>query len=261
MARSSRPHRIDERRAYELIRECLRFGDDAHAWQTHLVHQLCRLTGACVGIALAMSRPNPSRLQLRHGVAAGSWSSHTAQRQWLERLQDIDVPTHPCLQRFFAHPQPALTCTRQELLDNAVWKRHRFRAEMLLPYGLDEGLISRRPIPAHRGGYLISLLASVGDKPFPSHVGAFVDYVHELLAPHLGRELWLSTQPNLSKLSPRLRQTLERLLAGESERQAARALGISPATLREYVTSLYRHFGVTSRSELLAHFLRRRPSS
>jgi DNA-binding NarL/FixJ family response regulator len=53
-------------------------------------------------------------------------------------------------------------------------------------------------------------------------------------------------------LPPRLRRTLERLLLGESEKQVARALGISQHTVHEYVCGLYRHFSVNSRAELLA---------
>ena len=56
-------------------------------------------------------------------------------------------------------------------------------------------------------------------------------------------------------LSPRLRQTLERLLAGDSEKQIARHLGLSPHTVHVYVKALYRGFGVSSRGELLARFV------
>jgi DNA-binding NarL/FixJ family response regulator len=45
---------------------------------------------------------------------------------------------------------------------------------------------------------------------------------------------------------------LSRLLAGESEKEAARRLGLSRATVHEYVTDLYAHFGVHTRAELLA---------
>src|SRR5262249_17231606 len=58
-------------------------------------------------------------------------------------------------------------------------------------------------------------------------------------------------------LSPRLRQTLTALLEGDSEKQTARRLRLSVNTVHEYVTALYRHFGVASRAELLAPFLRR----
>lgn len=59
-----------------------------------------------------------------------------------------------------------------------------------------------------------------------------------------------------SALSPRLRQTLERLLAGETERQVSRKMNISVHTVHDYVKMLYTHFGVSSRSELVARCMR-----
>ena len=59
------------------------------------------------------------------------------------------------------------------------------------------------------------------------------------------------------RLSPRLRQTLACLVEGNSEKQVAAQLGVSPTTVHQYVTALYRHFGVRSRGELLAHVLKR----
>jgi len=58
-------------------------------------------------------------------------------------------------------------------------------------------------------------------------------------------------------MAPRLRQTLELLLAGDSEKQIARKLAISPHTVHAYVKSLYRKFNVSSRGELLARWVRR----
>jgi len=59
-------------------------------------------------------------------------------------------------------------------------------------------------------------------------------------------------------LSRRLRQTLDSLLVGANEKEVAARLGVSPATVHQYVTSLYRRFGVRSRPQLLAHVLRLR---
>ena len=58
-------------------------------------------------------------------------------------------------------------------------------------------------------------------------------------------------------LSPRMRQTLERLLAGDSEKEIAARLNLSPHTVHVYVKTLYRRFGVCSRGELFARFIRR----
>ena len=58
-------------------------------------------------------------------------------------------------------------------------------------------------------------------------------------------------------LSPRMRQTLERLLAGDSEKEIAARLGLSRHTVHVYVKSLYRRFDVCSRGELFARFIDR----
>ena len=60
----------------------------------------------------------------------------------------------------------------------------------------------------------------------------------------------------LIRLSPRMRQTLERLLTGDQEKQVARHLGLSRNTVHVYVKAIYRQFGVNSRAELMSHFLR-----
>ena len=56
-------------------------------------------------------------------------------------------------------------------------------------------------------------------------------------------------------LSPRMRQTLNCLLAGDSEKQAAAKLGVSQHTVHVYVKHLYRKFDFNSRGELLSKWV------
>lgn len=53
-----------------------------------------------------------------------------------------------------------------------------------------------------------------------------------------------------------MRQTLTHLLRGDSEKQVAAKLGVSQHTVHVYVKSLYRHFGVSSRGELMARYIK-----
>jgi DNA-binding CsgD family transcriptional regulator len=64
-----------------------------------------------------------------------------------------------------------------------------------------------------------------------------------------------TSDTSLTALAPRLQQTLVRLLAGDSEKQIAHKLNLSRNTVHTYVKSLYRHFDVNSRGELLARFV------
>jgi DNA-binding NarL/FixJ family response regulator len=68
-------------------------------------------------------------------------------------------------------------------------------------------------------------------------------------------------EPSPEKLSPRLRQTLACLLEGDTEKQVAARLSLSHATTHQYVTALYRYFGMRSRAQLLVHVLRRKARS
>jgi DNA-binding CsgD family transcriptional regulator len=55
-----------------------------------------------------------------------------------------------------------------------------------------------------------------------------------------------------------VRQVLRALLEGDGDKQIARRLGLTRYTVNQYVKSLFRHFGVQSRAELLARWVRRR---
>lgn len=57
------------------------------------------------------------------------------------------------------------------------------------------------------------------------------------------------------KLSPRAREILARLLKGDSEKQIALRLHISPHTVHTYVKRIHKSFNVNSRGELLARFV------
>src|SRR5688572_18495875 len=55
-----------------------------------------------------------------------------------------------------------------------------------------------------------------------------------------------------ARVPPRHARVLRHLLAGESEKEIARKLALSPHTVHEYVKEIYRRLGVGSRAELVA---------
>jgi DNA-binding CsgD family transcriptional regulator len=58
-----------------------------------------------------------------------------------------------------------------------------------------------------------------------------------------------------------MEQTLRSLLGGDSEKQVAAKLGLSQHTVHVYVKALYRKYGVSSRGELLAMWVKRQEVS
>jgi DNA-binding CsgD family transcriptional regulator len=128
---------------------------------------------------------------------------------------------------------------------------------MMRPYDMGHGLLSRHAPPGRDWRHVLVLNRLLGDPPFGRRERRLVHLFQLEIVPLLGLALATSEEPGPAGLSPRLRQTLESLLDGDSEKQAAARLGLSVNTVHEYVTSLYRRFGVSSRAELLTHFLRR----
>jgi DNA-binding NarL/FixJ family response regulator len=122
---------------------------------------------------------------------------------------------------------------------------------------MDEAILARVTVPVAGVVYTTTLTRPVGRRAYTPRDGRLVERLHAVLAPLLGRELLVTTQPNLHGLSPRLRELLERLLVGDSEKEVALWLGLSAGTVHQYVKQVYRHFGVSSRAELMAYFLRR----
>jgi DNA-binding NarL/FixJ family response regulator len=66
--------------------------------------------------------------------------------------------------------------------------------------------------------------------------------------------------PMMSLLTRRMRQILELLVQGKSEKEVASDLGVSPHTVHIHVTRMYSRLGVNSRAELLARFYRQGPA-
>jgi DNA-binding NarL/FixJ family response regulator len=100
-------------------------------------------------------------------------------------------------------------------------------------------------------------VVAIGGRDFSHREVRLLEFFHGELRPLIGRQLVSASEPSPENLSRRLRQTLACLAEGDGEKQVAARLGISPTTVHQYVTVLYRRFGVQSRSQLLAHVLPR----
>jgi DNA-binding CsgD family transcriptional regulator len=173
---------------------------------------------------------------------------------FLESAADTSAPV-------LDHPQIVALCRegrhftrrRHELIPDAEWRTSRHYQLYRQPMGLDEYLYSIRPMSE-------GLLSGIG---FHRNTGrpAFDDR-HALLAHTIfsaADALHLMDLPDqrlsdVLDLPPRVRSTFGLLVEGLPRKKIARHLGVSPNTVAEYASRVYRHFGVAGQRELMLRF-------
>ena len=113
-----------------------------------------------------------------------------------------------------------------------------------------------------RLGVVITSRSEEGTAPRDQLTGELRHSALESRAAHTLRTLpALSLLPHGSELSARQSEIVAHLMEGESASDIARLMYLSPSTVRNHLTSIYRKFGVHSQAELLAALLREATST
>jgi DNA-binding CsgD family transcriptional regulator len=172
-------------------------------------------------------------------------------------LRDLRPRDKPIFEALRHVPGRLVTRVRRQLISDAAWYRSVTWNEYRRPMRLDDQLSSVYRVSDTGAISVIALHRARDERPFSPHEHRLLDFFHGELGPLIGRALVSAREPGPDTLSPRLRQTLACLLEGDTEKQVAGRLGLSPMTIHQYVTALYRQFGVGSRAQLLAHAIKR----
>lgn len=246
----------DVRAAYRLIGECRDLGSDPALWQTRLFEGLFRLFGeaAASGGEGRLVGPHGAIVPLSHFTSGFDTKDL---RTYHSYMSEGGPAVDPFIRAFPRVRDRAVTYTRRQIVADRVYNRSPVFDRYFQPGNVGPRLASIFPTP---GGGAISLLhlhrpPQVPD--FSARERALLEFFHGEIGPLVGRALTSAAEPTPESLSPRLRQTLACLVQGDTEKQVAARLGLSRATLHDYVTALYRRFGVNSRAQLLAHVLKR----
>ena len=264
MGKSFRLRADDVEPVYRLVDECRELWADADAWQRHLVRGACRLTGTAVGqYNEQYISADLQSTRIHDETFDGEWRDEAARACMIRMYEDHAnrATFFPRVMRLAGRAMDGLEATalRRDIRPDQEWYRSFLFNEYRRPAHFDDAIIS---FAFNRPRGVVIMLATNHDvsDPAPTPRGAAVlSLLTRRIAPLVGVSLATRAQPGAHGLSPRLRQTLERLLAGDSEKQAALGLGLHPTTVHEYVGELYRRFRVDSRSELMAYFISRRP--
>ena len=127
--------------------------------------------------------------------------------------------------------------------------RRRWTDPLRRECNVDDTIHSRCRLPQPGWAQFMSVMRPWGGERFAVRDRFLVNLLHR----EMGR-LWAQTDAGpLSKLPPRLRQTLDLIFSGYSEKDMATTLNLSTHTIHDFSRRLYRHFSVKSRTELLAN--------
>ena len=258
MSRSERVRFRDVRDVYRLIGECQDVGADPVEWLRTALLGVCRLIDAPLAMGGEGRWVGPGRrFEYISGPMAVGPFDPKGLRYFAEHaranLTDHDPIWGP-LSRVRA---PLFTRTREQLLEDRVWYRCPLCATVREALGFDNAVFSGYGMAEPEKLNSISVARTPGGRPFSARERRLLHIFHHELGPRIGSRLARGRKDHAKPLSPRLRQTLDRLLEGDGEKQVARQLGLSLPTVHQYITELYRRYGVSSRAELMAKWVRR----
>jgi DNA-binding CsgD family transcriptional regulator len=262
MSESGSLRSCDVRAILQLVGECRELGDDGVVWRAHLIETLGHLVDADLGSAGEMQgcRSLAVRdLGVIHWVRGGLINPALIDAAMIEFRRDpACAPT--ILEYLRRNPlEGGLCLMRKELLDDRAWYASRDYQLIQQSCGLDHILWCFRPISEaetdENSGIILTRAA--GKRNFSARDRLLVREVHAVLAPLIGGPLRRFRDPSPRDLAPRARQVLACLLEGDGDKQVASRLALSVHTVNQYTKHIFRHFGVQSRAELLALWLRR----
>lgn len=145
------------------------------------------------------------------------------------------------------------TRRRHELVPDEQWYDAPSYKLYRKPMGLNEFLYSIRPLP----GEMISGVGfhrKDGRPAFTEEHSRFVHLIFSATDALHTMDMPDTDGSDVMDLPPRVRTTFGLLIEGFSRKQIAEHLGVSPNTVAEYSSRVYKHFRVRGQRELMVRF-------
>ena len=256
MSKSGHLRLADVRAALRLVGECRDLGYDPALWGRHLHEVLSRLTGSQIGIGGEFRAPG--RGAAGELVALADSGLGAEERVAIaDFLRARGFRGHPVGVVFDGWVSRVAVRARRQLVPDRDWYGSLCYEVFHRPVVRDHCLISPHRLPDGSLN-MLTLHRTTGDRDFSPRERRLLLLTHDEIGRLMGPVLVRADDAySPTRLPPRVREALDCLLDGDSEKQAAARMGLSRETVHQYVKALYRHYRVASRAELLARVLRR----
>jgi DNA-binding CsgD family transcriptional regulator len=164
------------------------------------------------------------------------------------------TPSDPVFEVLSAVQGRVITFARREAVADEDWYRSPHYQQIRQPLGLGPSLYIKIVARSIERETLVMLFRRHGEPAFTERDAYLTDLCLSEMAWPFTLEMSY-TDPRVESLQPRLKKVMKLLLEGDSEKQVAYKLKLSPHTVHEYVKDLYAQLEVSSRGELLAHYV------
>lgn len=213
----------------------------------HLVDGLLGLLGCAVGGVVYDVCYGPG---LKGGIAEATLSGFDGDiievfSAHHTRGSDFNPFHRAVMHRLADHHEELLTSTNGDIVPGAAWDGSAWLNDYARPARVDHFVGSVRKI-GERSCIGCGFMREAGDQPFTDEDREVLHLVH------LGVGRFFEGPSPRALLTARMRDTLDVLLLGASDKEIAAQLGISPHTVRQYVKAILRAYGASSRGQLIA---------
>ena len=164
------------------------------------------------------------------------------------------TPRDPVMEVLHAIPGRVITLGRRDAIADADWYKGEHYKKLRKPLALGPTMYVKIVAPSIERETIVMLCREEGAEPFTERDAYLIDLCLSEMAWPFTPDMTF-TDPTIENLQPRLKKVMKLLLEGDSEKQVAFKLGLSPHTVHEYVKNLYAELGVSSRGELLAQYV------
>ncbi len=247
----------DARRALRMSNRLHALPADRVARTRSFVEALCELLDADVAICAQLVEFCPEVPVPAHVWGIDHGFKEEERGAFFASLRDVKATMHPVIDACRRYNDRPTVFRREDLIADGAWYASDFFVKYSTPAGVDHNLSVVYPLAAANSVIGTGVMRRHGRARFSDReqglayaLNAELGWFYESIAAPLERP-----GAAAAGLRPRLKRVLEHLLAGQSEKQVARTIGVTRDTVHEYVKQIYKHYGVGSRAELLARVL------